>query len=598
MATPAPAVRRTRAHDRRQLAAVLGWTADQVTKAVVLGVLPPYDLMTPRWTAATVDSLAARREELTAALDDGALLTEEELRDRLGLERGEWRRARDHDMIPIPDQGGFWSRSVAETLAGDVAVWRDRIPPQPLGAGRCAELLAELTGLAVTEDDLRRLVEQGQVPQVDEYKNWPLYDVAALRRLVATEDGVGVVTAVVAERQAWLASSISMEDAARWLGWSRHDLGRVAAERGIRRGRFGRWARVEIARLTDDEELRDRVRREQLLGPDQSAVHMEIRRRDFDYVCAAGWVTPVRVVVREVGVRKTVTVPLYAVGDLEDVLAMPGVDWEAVRAVRPGEVSPLREHTRLPAARATVVRAFCAGLAAEYGIEVWPHFVNVYDRWEIDWERLPDGRPTRGDVAAALAAHTGAAAYAENIVLSTAVGDVIRQARADLEPGAAVIVDTETSDLDGVVVEIAIIDAATGAVLVDTLVNPDGVPVAEDARAVHGISDADLAAAPRWADVVAAVLAAVAGRRILAYNAPFDRARIADTHAHAGLDAALLPSEEQWGCLMAARSIWLRVGYRLPLGGEHRARGDAADAREVLRMLAAPAEASRAWEIR
>jgi hypothetical protein len=44
------------------------------------------DLKTPRWKAATVDSLAGRREELAAALDDGALLTEDELMARLGPE--------------------------------------------------------------------------------------------------------------------------------------------------------------------------------------------------------------------------------------------------------------------------------------------------------------------------------------------------------------------------------------------------------------------------------------------------------------------------------------------------------------------------------
>jgi hypothetical protein len=71
----------------------------------------------------------------------------------------------------------------------------------------------------------------------------------------------------------------------------------------------------------------------------------------------------------------------------------------------------------------------------------------------------------------------------------------------------------------GVVVEIAVIDAATGQVLLDTLVNPDGVRVDDGARAVHGISDEELAGAPRWGDVAPDFLAAVSGRRILAYNA-------------------------------------------------------------------------------
>ena len=49
------------------------------------------------------------------------------------------------------------------------------------------------------------------------------------------------------------------------------------------------------------------------------------------------------------------------------------------------------------------------------------------------------------------------------------------------EPGAAVILDTETTDLDGYVVEIAVVDAATGDVLLDTFGQP-GCPVEPGAR--------------------------------------------------------------------------------------------------------------------
>jgi hypothetical protein len=590
----AAAPRRTTAHDHKQLAAALGWTLIQVDKAVAAGVLPPYDLTTPRWRAVTVGALVQRGGELAAALDEGALLTAGEMITRLGLEAGEWNRGRDHGVIPGPGQGGFWTREAADNLAARAGELRGQIPPQPLGARRCAALLAELSGLDVTDDDFLDLANAGHVDSVDSYKDWLLFDVAAVRRLGTTDDGIAVVAAVVAARQAWLADSVATEGAASWLNWHPRDLKRVARERGISPGRFGRWARTDIARLAGDEDLVDRVRREQLLGPEQAAVHMEIRRRDFDYVVTAGWASPARYLTREVGRRKTVEVPLYTVGSLEDALLTPGVDWEAVRAVKAREVSPLREHTRLPAARADVVRAFCDQLAVTYSVEVWPHFWNAGDRWEIDWEQRPDGHPTKAEVARALDAHRGASAHAGSIVLSTAVGDVIRQARADLEPGKACVVDTETTGLDGVVIEVAVVDAATGAVLLDTLVSPGGVPVEDGARAVHGISDAELAAAPRWAEVAPAFLAAVGGRRILAYNASFDEGRIAATHRHAGLDAALLPRTARWDCLMEAQSTWLRIGRWLPLGGGHRARGDALDARQVLLCLAAPVESYRA----
>ena len=68
-------------------------------------------------------------------------------------------------------------------------------------------------------------------------------------------------------------------------------------------------------------------------------------------------------------------------------------------------------------------------------------------------------------------------------------------------------------------VEIAVLDAATGDVLLDTLVNP-GCPVQPAARWVHSIGDDQLAASPPLAEVWPRLLEATAGRTVLAYN-PF-----------------------------------------------------------------------------
>jgi hypothetical protein len=84
--------------------------------------------------------------------------------------------------------------------------------------------------------------------------------------------------------------------------------------------------------------------------------------------------------------------------------------------------------------------------------------------------------------------------------LSTAVGEGINWAWACLRPGAAVVLDTETTDLAGVIVELAIVDSCTGKTLFDTLVNPGDVEVSDGARAVDGITDGELADAPRPAD--------------------------------------------------------------------------------------------------
>lgn len=151
-------------------------------------------------------------------------------------------------------------------------------------------------------------------------------------------------------------------------------------------------------------------------------------------------------------------------------------------------------------------------------------------------------------------------------------------------PGVAVIVDVETTDLGGAVIEVAAIDAASGEVLLDTLVDPGAVRIASDAAAVHGISALDLLNAPRWHDVAPSLSAAVAGRVILAYNADFDHGRIAADCHRADL-VCDLADRTRWQCVMAARSAV--VGERLRLSGGHRALSDAQATRGVLLDLAA-----------
>jgi len=573
---------KTKVHNAAKLAEALGLGGGRWAKARWAGLVPDPDRAAGTWSGPLVDELLARAEAIRAAIPD--VLTLGELENALGLDFGERRRAEQAGVLPAPDRGEFFSRQAADALVAQVEAVRARIPAQPLGAGRCAGLLAELTGLAVVGEDVVALAEAGYTAVVDEYKGFDLFNVDRLKALPDDSEALAVLTGLVAERQAWIESSITPEDAAVWLRWDRRDLTRIAAERGIATGRGGRYARTDIAVLAGDEDLAERVRREQLLGPRQAAQHMEIRPTDFEYVTGAGWVSPVRYATREVGVRKTVDVPLYAVGDLEDALAIPGVDWEAVRAVKAGEPSPLREHARKAISRATVIHAFCDQLRREHEIEVWPHWVNPADTWEIDWELREDGHPTVAEVKAALHAHPGASKYATQIKLSTEVGEVIRWARQMLRPGAAVVLDTETTDLDGVVIELAVVDAATGQTLLDTLVDPAGVPISAGARAVHGITDAELADAPSWAEVYPRLLDAVGERVVLAYNAAFDRSVVNNTHARAGLAG---PLPQRWECLMEARSTRLRLWRWTALGGGHRALGDAIDAREVLQAIAA-----------
>lgn len=61
---------------------------------------------------------------------------------------------------------------------------------------------------------------------------------------------------------------------------------------------------------------------------------------------------------------------------------------------------------------------------------------------------------------------------------SGGAGSTQAWAQQMLEPGIACILDCETTDLDGAIIELAIIDAATGNTLFDSLIDPGGIAIA------------------------------------------------------------------------------------------------------------------------
>jgi len=169
-----------------------------------------------------------------------------------------------------------------------------------------------------------------------------------------------------------------------------------------------------------------------------------------------------------------------------------------------------------------------------------------------------------------------------------AVQAVTAWAQAMLRPGAAVVIDTETTDLPGAICEIAVVDAATGETLLDTLVDPR-TPIAASAQHIHGISDADVVGAPSWPEVLPHFLAITAGRQVLAYNVDFDAGVVrADTERY-GLDLGDLAQDERWGCIMRRRAETLPPSAGLALGAGHRALGDSLAALDVLRTLSTAA---------
>jgi hypothetical protein len=344
-----------------------------------------------------------------------------QLADRLGWSRGDVERARAVGLIPPPDVNGHrWSAALVGQLAARAGELLDELGPPPVGANRAAQQLTAATGLGVHRADVEELTERDLLRVVGVYKDWPLYDPRQLDTLANDTAARAMLAELVAERHAWIASSVDRYESARRVGCRPGDLEALAHERGIRPGRFGRYAAADVDQLAGDEDLAEQLRLDRRLGPDQAATHLGIRRTDFDYVVAAGWVEPVGHLDVTAGRRKTVTVPLYRIGDVETVLDIGEVDWDAVRATPPGHTSILQAYTRLPVSRAQIVRAFCADIARRWPVEFHPRWVNATDTWEITWNPHTAGAPTRRQVAAALTTHPAARAHRHEIHLAPA----------------------------------------------------------------------------------------------------------------------------------------------------------------------------------
>jgi DNA polymerase III epsilon subunit-like protein len=179
-----------------------------------------------------------------------------------------------------------------------------------------------------------------------------------------------------------------------------------------------------------------------------------------------------------------------------------------------------------------------------------------------------------------------------------------RQARIWLRSPRTVIIDTETTELDGYLVQIAVIRAHDGVVLLDTLVNPQ-TPISAGARRIHGISDEQVKDAPTFERIAEELLELLRGKRIVTYNADFDRRilvnefRRLDRHEPTRRSWAWghRPAWDRgmaWRCAMELYAQFCgdwsdhHNSYRwqpLP-AGDHSALGDARACRAVLAQMA------------
>jgi DNA polymerase III subunit epsilon len=168
------------------------------------------------------------------------------------------------------------------------------------------------------------------------------------------------------------------------------------------------------------------------------------------------------------------------------------------------------------------------------------------------------------------------------------------------------VIDFETTGLDPErdrVMEIGVVCFDDGVPTASRhwLLNP-GIPVPEEARAVHGITDEDIKDAPRFPEIASDLVELLRGRIPVAYNAEFDRAFLHAECRRLGLcDIEDSPPALRNDVVWVDPLVWVRelqkyekgkkltdVCARLGLALEraHRAAGDADAAGRVLLTLA------------
>jgi DNA polymerase-3 subunit epsilon len=150
-----------------------------------------------------------------------------------------------------------------------------------------------------------------------------------------------------------------------------------------------------------------------------------------------------------------------------------------------------------------------------------------------------------------------------------------------------VILDTETTDLYGEIIEIAVIDLE-GNVLLNQRIKPVGV-IAAGAEAIHGISLNDLVDCPTFPEVYEQIKKVIEQKIVVIYNAAFDRARLHDDCERHGLEYIKFG----YDCAMNWYAQWYGDWSRKyedykwqPLNGGHDALGDCRATLAVVKIIA------------
>ncbi len=167
-------------------------------------------------------------------------------------------------------------------------------------------------------------------------------------------------------------------------------------------------------------------------------------------------------------------------------------------------------------------------------------------------------------------------------------------ARSLLAAKDFVVLDSETTGLSSPVdfVQIAVV-SAQGETLFDSLLKPS-CRIQPAAKAVHGHTIESLSEAPCFFEVYPDLLDVLYGRRVIVYNASYDRRVWDESVRRLGARGALAGGLPSWECAMRQYAKFVgertkRGSYRNQklTGGDHTALGDAlATLRLIERMSA------------
>ena len=507
---------------------------------------------------------------------------QQDLASHTGLALWQLTAARRQGLVP-EGKHGRWTQEAADRIAADARKVRKELGDKPpVWSGDAAAILAARTRTDVTREDVDVLAATGQLPVAAVSTNGHNHFCPAQLGRVPLK----VVRRAVADRLAGRPALFSTWAAVGRLGWRYAEFAKITKVRGLSKGPGNMWLRADIDALAADAELNAALEAVRLLGANEAAARLGVRRSDWDLIVAAGWVATAGMFEVEsprVGYTHTLTVPGYLAADIDQVLELPDVDWAALRATGPRQRSPLAARIQRPKRAGDAIRQFCRDVEAARGIRAWTTYKPRREQWVLNWTLDEALQPTADAMGKLLDDAPDVAPHRARVDLLTLRWATVHWAQRMLQPGTAIVLDTETTDLPGAICEIACIDAASGETLLNTLVNPRQ-RISPGARAVHGISDEAVADAPIWADVSPQFIDAIGGRIVLAYNVSFDEGVIRADTRRAGLSAKLLP--ERWECIMQANSDWWHYSGRIPLDAGHRALGDAQAARAVLWSIA------------